>query len=75
MKGNWFQWERQATVHPLIMCMEAWMEPMERRYGRPWPTTVLIYNNDIVGWYNKWVELLDYGQYLIDLFIRKDKRA
>jgi phosphohistidine swiveling domain-containing protein len=55
--------------------MEAWMEPMERRYGRPWPTTVLIYNNDIVGWYNKWVELLDYGQYLIDLFIRKDKRA
>jgi phosphohistidine swiveling domain-containing protein len=75
MKGEWFQWERQATVHPILMCMDAWMEPMKKEYGRPWPTTVIIYNADIVGWYNKWAELLDYGQYLIDIFIRKDRMA
>ncbi|MFH0885321.1 MAG: PEP-utilizing enzyme [Candidatus Micrarchaeota archaeon] len=49
------------------------MEPMKKEYGRPWPTTVIIYNADLVGWYNKWAELLDYGQYLIDIFIRKEK--
>lgn len=71
---EWFQWERQATVHPIIMCMEDWAGPMENEYGRPWPTTVLIYNNDLVGWYNKWDELLDYGQYLIDKFINKQNK-
>jgi phosphohistidine swiveling domain-containing protein len=75
MKGEWFQWERQATVHPILMCMEAWMEPMKKEYGRPWPTTVIIYNGDLVGWYNKWAELLEYGQYLIDIFIRKERMA
>jgi phosphohistidine swiveling domain-containing protein len=71
---EWFQWERQATVHPIIMCMEDWAEPMKKEYSRPWPTTVLIYNNDLVGWYNKWDGLLDYGQYLIDKFINKQNK-
>ena len=70
----WFQWERQATVHPIIMCMEAWMEPMKKEYGKPWPTAVIIYNKDLVGWYDPWHELLDYGQYAIDIFVQKDKR-
>ena len=75
MKGEWFQWERQATVHPILLCMEAWMEPMKQEYGRPWPTTVIIYNGDLVGWYNRWAELLDYGQYLIDMLIGKGGAA
>lgn len=69
MKHYWFQWERQATVHPILMCMEAWMEPITKAYGKPWPSTVIIYNKDIVGWYTPWHELLDYGQYSIDLLI------
>ncbi len=74
-KPHWFQWERQATVHPIMLCMEAWMEPMKKEYGRPWPTTVMIYNSDLVGWYNLWPELLDYGQYLIDMFSDDEKLA
>ncbi|MFH1784904.1 MAG: PEP-utilizing enzyme [Candidatus Micrarchaeota archaeon] len=68
---KWFQWERQATVLPIIMCMRAWEKPMTNAYGKCWPTTVIIYNNDIVGWYNKWEELLHYGQYLIETFTKK----
>lgn len=65
----WFQWERQATVHPILLCMEAWMKPIEKAYGKPWPTAVIIYKNDIVGWYDPWPELLEYGQYCIDRFL------
>ena len=75
MKGEWFQWERQAAVHPILLCMDAWMEPMRQEYGRAWPATVIIYNGDLVGWYNRWAELLDYGQYLIDMLIGKGRMA
>lgn len=66
---EWFEWERQATVHPIIMCMEAWIEPMKNEYGRPWPTSIIIYNKEIVSWYTPWPDLLDYGNYLIQKFI------
>ncbi|VVC03994.1 Phosphoenolpyruvate synthase [Candidatus Bilamarchaeum dharawalense] len=70
----WFEWERQATVHPIRMCMNAWMEPMEKAYGRPWPRTVIIYNGEIVSWYNLWADLLDYGQYLINIFVEESEQ-
>ncbi|MFH1520208.1 MAG: PEP-utilizing enzyme [Candidatus Micrarchaeota archaeon] len=73
-KHYWFQWERQATVHPILMCMEAWMEPMQKAYGKSWPSTVIIYNKDLVGWYTPWNELLEYGQYCIDLFIKPNNQ-
>lgn len=70
----WFQWERQATVHPILMCMEAWMEPMKKAYGKPWPSAVIIYNKDLVGWYTPWHELLEYGQYSINLLIKPNNQ-
>jgi len=77
MKGEqWFEWERQATVHPLAICMEAWMEPTRKEYGRPWPTCILVYKEDVVCWHLKWPELLDYGDYLIKKFIEpKDRES
>lgn len=72
---HWFHWERQATVQPILMCLEAWMEPMKQEYGRSWPTTILVYNKDIISWYNTWPDLLDYGEYLIKIFVNEKKRA
>ncbi|MEK6981366.1 MAG: PEP-utilizing enzyme [Candidatus Micrarchaeota archaeon] len=71
---HWFTWEREATIHPILMCMEAWIEPMAKAYARPWPTTIIIYNGDIVSWYNPWVELLDYGDFLIKRFSKPDEQ-
>jgi phosphoenolpyruvate synthase/pyruvate phosphate dikinase len=70
---KWFHWERQATILPIMMCMEAWIGPMEEKYGRPWPTSTLIFNCEIVSWYNLWGELLDYGQYLIGRLLQEGK--
>lgn len=73
-QDHWFHWERQATIQPLLMCMEAWMEPMKKEYGRSWPTTTLIYNKDIVSWYNTWPDLLGYGKYLISLLMEEGEQ-
>ncbi|MBN2121787.1 hypothetical protein JW721_01895 [Candidatus Micrarchaeota archaeon] len=53
--------------------MEAWILPMDEKYGRPWPTSTLIFNGEIVSWYNLWGELLDYGQYLIGSLLQEGK--
>lgn len=70
----WFEWERQATIHPLMICMEAWMEPTKKRYGRPWPPCLISYKKDIVCWYLKWSEFLGYGEHLIKQLIKKQER-
>ena len=68
-KGEqWFEWEREATIHPILMCMEAWCEPIKKAYGKSWPSAIIIYNGDIVSWYDPLSELLEYGDYLIKKF-------
>jgi phosphoenolpyruvate synthase/pyruvate phosphate dikinase len=75
LKGEqWFEWERQGTVHPIIICMESWMEPTKKAFGKPWPSCVLVFKGDIICWHLKWPELLDYGDYLIMKFISKEAR-
>ncbi len=72
--SKWLEWERQATVHSIVMCIEAWTEPVKREYGKPWPTIIAIYNKDIVSWYDPWDELLGYGQYAINRFVKGEER-
>lgn len=71
---KWFEWEREATVHPILLCMEAWMQPAKAYCGRSWPTTYLHYKGDLVHWINHLDALEDYGAYLIGAYLKPEKR-
>ncbi len=71
---KWFEWEREATVHPLLLCMEAWMQPTKAYCGRAWPTSYLHYRGDVIHWINPLDELEDYGRYLLDAYLKPEKR-
>jgi len=71
---EWFEWEREATVHPILLCMEAWMQPAKDYCGRAWPTSYLHYRGDIIHWINPLADLEDYGQYLISAYLKPEKR-
>ena len=74
MKKEYFEWERQATIHPLLLCMESWIEPTQKYCGRAWPTSYIHYTKDIVFWVNKNEELLDYGNYLLEVYTQEENR-
>ncbi len=74
MEKKWFEWEREATVHPILICLESWMEPTRAYCGRPWPTSYLHYTGDIIMWVNPLDELKEYGAYLFEKFSRKTER-
>ncbi len=71
---RWFEWEREATVHPILLCMEAWAKPTRDYCGRPWPTTYLHYKGDIIHWMTPLDELEDYGRHLISACLKPEKR-
>jgi phosphoenolpyruvate synthase/pyruvate phosphate dikinase len=71
---KWFEWEREATVHPILLCMEAWMQPTKTYCGRAWPSTYLHYKGDLVHWISHLDELEDYGCYLIVAYLKPEKR-
>ena len=63
--NEFFQWERQAAVLPLMVCMDAWMEPTKDRFGMAWPDTYLKYSGDVVSWYTKMDGLHEFGHLVI----------
>lgn len=63
---EWFEWEREATVHPIAWFLEGVTVDAREFFGRGWPDTYLFYRNDVVFWINKMDELCSLGQFLID---------
>lgn len=74
MQKQWFEWEREATVHPILICLEAWMEPTRVYCGKSWPTSYMHYKGDIITWVNPLDELKEYGTFLLDTYIEPGKR-
>ncbi len=75
MEQKWFEWEREATVHPIILCLEAWGDKTAEYCGRPWPTSYVHYQRRIIHWIDPLDELMEFGEYLIDQYAVPTKRA
>jgi phosphohistidine swiveling domain-containing protein len=64
---QYLEWERQSAILPIVLCLEAWIEPTRKYFGKPWPDTYLKYEGNVVSWYTKMDGLHDFGQLIIDL--------
>ena len=65
-ENTWFHWERNSTLTPIYMCMDAWGMPTKKYWGIVWPTTIYIWKNDVISWNNKTSELEQMGKVMVD---------
>src|SRR3989344_6254325 len=70
-KSTWFRWETEASIHHLFLVLEAANRPLKEYFGKSWPETVLIYRGKHVIWSNRWSQLYELGQAMIDFYFDK----
>ena len=71
-KQQWFEWEREATIHPILICLEAWMKPTKEYCGKGWPESYLFYKGDIIFWCTPLDKTEKYGEYLAKKYVQKE---
>ena len=73
IQKEWFEWERPARIHHLVLTLEAGLKPMKEYYGESLPYSHLVFNYDNVTWFFKMDEFLDVGEKLIDVYKERKK--
>ncbi|MFH1257007.1 MAG: PEP-utilizing enzyme [Candidatus Diapherotrites archaeon] len=69
MKGEWFEWERESTIHPLFIPLEAAMKPLRDYFGTSWPDSILVYRGNIVLWCGKNESLQSLGKKMLEFYL------
>ena len=71
MKNEWFEWERESTIHPLFLTLESGMTALKPYFGESWPDTILIFRGPVVLWCNKVEDLRKLGERMIDHYLEE----
>lgn len=74
MADEWFKWERESTIHPLFIPLEAAMKPLRDYFGTSWPDSILIYKGNIVLWCGKMDSLVQLGQKMLDFYVVEENK-
>jgi len=72
MTKRWFKWERESGVLTISLCCEGGYSSFKERFGISYPTTYLIFEDEMVSWMNDFDELYKRGAVIVKKLLDDD---
>lgn len=74
IENIWYEWERPARIHHLILTLEAGLQPMKTYYGYCLPDLYSVFEYDNVTIYFNIKEFQNIGKKLIPIYQKRKKQ-